>query len=107
MVGPHSMGISIEKLRQSPGCDSGKPRRRTGRPGAGPGRPHVRVLGLSALLFFVTTPQAPPLLFAQGILPPGAQQPVTSIVSSEGREFVGAFNAASDRTRLVLVFSPT
>lgn len=34
-------------------------------------------------------------------------QPVLHSVSYGGREFLNAFNAASDRTRLVLVFSPT
>lgn len=108
MIGPESIGISIEKLRRSPGCDPGKPCRRTGRLGASAAAIATAVVvGLCALLFFSTTPQTSPFLSAQGILPPGAQQPVTSIVSFEGREFVGAFNAASDRTRLVLVFSPT
>ena len=37
---------------------------------------------------------------------PGAIQPVDS-VSFEGAEFTRAFNAASDRTRLVLVLSPS
>ena len=50
------------------------------------------------------TPQAPP---APSPLPqPGAAQPV-SAVSFDGKEFISAFNAAADRTRLVLVFSPT
>ncbi|HEY3130487.1 MAG TPA: hypothetical protein VGL91_13585 [Acidobacteriota bacterium] len=49
------------------------------------------------------TPQAP----AVSPLPqPGAAQPVTA-VSFDGKEFISAFNAAADRTRLVLVFSPT
>ena len=34
-------------------------------------------------------------------------RPVLHSVSYGGREFLNAFNAASDRTRLVLVFSPT
>lgn len=36
----------------------------------------------------------------------GPSPGVTS-VSPDGREFIGVFNAASDRTRLVTVFSPT
>ncbi len=28
-------------------------------------------------------------------------------VSYDGKEFIAAFNAAADRTRLVLIFSPT
>lgn len=35
-----------------------------------------------------------------------AVQPVTS-VSFEGKEFIDPFNAAADRTRLVLVFAPS
>ena len=37
------------------------------------------------------------------------QGPTRSItqVSYDGKEFIGAFNAAADRTRLVLIFSPT
>ena len=37
---------------------------------------------------------------------PGEQQTVQQL-SFDGREFTGAFNAAADRPRLVLVFSPT
>ena len=50
------------------------------------------------------TPQAPPA--ASPLPQPGAAQPLTA-VSFDGKEFISAFNAASDRTRLVLVFSPT
>lgn len=39
-------------------------------------------------------------------LKPGAVQPVDS-VSFDGAEFIKAFNAASDRTRVVLVFAPS
>lgn len=37
---------------------------------------------------------------------PGALQPVTP-VSFGGKEIIETFNATADRTRLVLVFSPT
>ena len=37
---------------------------------------------------------------------PGEQQYVSTL-SFDGKEFVNAFNATADRTRLVLVFSPT
>lgn len=106
MIGPESMGISIQKLRRNLRRGPRKGHRGADRL-ASAAAIATAVAGLCALLFFSTTPQASPFLSAQGILPPGAQQPVTSIASFEGREFVDAFNAASDRTRLVLVFSPT
>ncbi len=37
---------------------------------------------------------------------PGEQQYVATL-SFDGKEFTNAFNATADRTRLVLVFSPT
>ena len=37
---------------------------------------------------------------------PGEKQHVQSL-SFDGREFTSAFNASADRTRLVLVYSPT
>ncbi len=37
---------------------------------------------------------------------PGEQQYVSTL-SFDGKEFTNAFNATADRTRLVLVFSPT
>lgn len=36
----------------------------------------------------------------------GERQPVTEI-SFDGKELTGVFNATADRTRLVIVFSPT
>ena len=42
----------------------------------------------------------------QDIAPADTIQPVLSL-SSDGREFIGAFNAAADQTRLVLLLSPT
>ena len=56
----------------------------------------------SVLLFLLTAP----IHVTSGIAVQGPSPGVTS-VSPDGREFIGIFNAASDRTRLVTVFSPT
>jgi len=45
-------------------------------------------------------------LVAQDIFPQGEVRPVQSI-AFDGKEFISAFNAASEQTRIVLVFSPT
>lgn len=50
-----------------------------------------------------TSPAPPP---PSPLPQPGTMQPVTA-VSFDGKEFISAFNAAADRARLVLVFSPT
>ena len=46
------------------------------------------------------------VLSGTGIALQGPTLTITS-VSTDGKEFIGAFNAASDRIRLVTVFSPT
>ena len=63
-------------------------------------------LCLAGLLPFLagSAPAAP--LIQDDWLEPGERQPVTNL-SFDGREFAGAFNAAEDRARLVIVFSPT
>lgn len=47
------------------------------------------------------------LVAAVGVLGQGAFRPEVTVVSFGGSEVVHAFNSASERTRLVLVFSPT
>ena len=47
-----------------------------------------------------------PIHVPSGVALQGPSLGVTS-VSPDGREFIGVFNAASDKTRLVTVFSPT
>jgi len=47
----------------------------------------------------------PSFVEAQNVFP-GEKQYVTEL-SFDGKEFTSAFNATADRTRLVLVFSPT
>ena len=53
------------------------------------------------LLLFLT----PSFVEAQTVFP-GEKQYVSEL-SFDGKEFTSAFNATADRTRLVLVFSPT
>ncbi len=57
---------------------------------------------LSLLLLLLVTPS---FVEAQNVFP-GEKQYVSDL-SFDGREFTSAFNATADRTRLVLVFSPT
>ncbi len=57
---------------------------------------------LSLLLLLLLTPS---FVEAQNVFP-GEKQYVSEL-SFDGREFTSAFNATADRTRLVLVFSPT
>ncbi len=42
----------------------------------------------------------------RSVMMQGPSRGVTQ-VSYDGKEFIAAFNAAADRTRLVLIFSPT
>ncbi len=57
---------------------------------------------LPLLLLLLLTPS---LVEAQNVFP-GEKQFVADL-SFDGKEFISAFNATADRTRLVLVFSPT
>ena len=47
-----------------------------------------------------------PVAYQGDWMEPGEQQHVQPL-SFDGKEFTSAFNAAADRPRLVLVFSPT
>jgi hypothetical protein len=47
-----------------------------------------------------------PVAYQDDWMEPGEQQHIQPL-SFDGKEFTNAFNAAADRPRLVLVFSPT
>jgi len=56
--------------------------------------------------FLVGSPPAGTSVFQDDWLEPGDRQHVQAL-SFDGKEFFNAFNAADDRARLVIVFSPT
>ncbi|MCH8819333.1 MAG: hypothetical protein IIB03_03320 [Acidobacteria bacterium] len=71
----------------------------------------IAALGLLLLLgsFFPGHSQSyspVPVAYQDDWMEPGEQQHVQTL-SFDGKEFTSAFNAAADRPRLVLVFSPT
>ena len=71
----------------------------------------VKIVALTSLLIFGSfspgySPNYVPVAYQDDWMEPGEQQNVQQL-SFDGREFTGAFNAAADRPRLVLVFSPT